>query len=169
MLSRGDSMGIYLNPSNADFAEILNGVYIDKTGLIALINQKINTPAKLLCISRPRRFGKSYAAKMLCAYYDHTCDSHSLFEKYEISKDASYEQHINKYHVIYLDVAGFLSDLKRRKDTVQNVANEIAETIQREVIADCPEVSDNLRVSDCLVRYVQLTGRKIVFIFFKSF
>ena len=157
-------MGIYLNPSNAEFARIIECDYVDKTGLISLINQRINTVKSLLCISRPRRFGKSYAAKMLCAYYDHTCDSHALFEKYEISKDASYEQHINKYHVIYLDVAGFLSDLKRRKCTVQNVANEIAETIQKEVIADCPEVSDSLRISDCLVRYVQLTGRKIVFI-----
>ena len=69
-------MGTYLNPGNSGFEEVLNGDYIDKTGLIALINQRINTQNKLVCISRPRRFGKSYAAKMLCAYYDYrTCSA----------------------------------------------------------------------------------------------
>jgi len=61
-------MGIYLNPGNSGFVEITNGDYIDKTGMIELINAKINTPKKLICVSRPRRFGKSYAAQMLCAY-----------------------------------------------------------------------------------------------------
>ena len=56
------------------------------------------------------RFGKSYAAKMLAAYYDCSCDSHGLFEGLAISKDISYEAHINKYHVLYLDITGFLSD-----------------------------------------------------------
>ena len=63
-------MGTYLNPGNGGFAEILDSDYIDKTGMIKLINGRINTLNKLVCISRPRRFGKSIAAKMLCAYYD---------------------------------------------------------------------------------------------------
>ncbi len=72
-------MGTYLNPGNAGFAEILKSEYVDKTGLIRLVNATIGTKKKLTCISRPRRFGKSFAAQMLCAYYDKTCDSHSLF------------------------------------------------------------------------------------------
>ena len=76
-------MGIYLNPSNDGFSEILDSGYIDKTGMIELINGRINTLNKLICISRPRRFGKSIAAKMLCAYYDHTCDSRGLFDDWE--------------------------------------------------------------------------------------
>ena len=110
---------------------MLNGDYIDKTGLIALINQRINTPSKLVCISRPRRFGKSYAAKMLCAYYDYTCDSHSIFEKYEISNDKTYESNINKYHVIYLDMTNLLEKVEPQK-LIQfikdNVENEILAT-----------------------------------------
>ena len=73
-------MGAYLNPGNVGFAEISNSGYIDKTGMIEIINQRINTTNKLICVSRPRRFGKSYAALMLCAYYDCTCDSQSLFD-----------------------------------------------------------------------------------------
>lgn len=73
-------MGTYLNPGNKGFREILQSEYVDKTGLIALVNITVNTMRKLTCISRPRRFGKSYAAKMLCAYYDLSCDSHGLFD-----------------------------------------------------------------------------------------
>ena len=78
-------MGTYLNPGNGGFTEILDSGYIDKTGMIDILNQRINTLNKLVCVSRPRRFGKSIAAKMLCAYYDHTCDSHSLFDGKAIS------------------------------------------------------------------------------------
>ena len=53
----GDFMGTYLNPGNKAFQEILQSGYVDKTGLIALINQTVGTMQKLTCISRPRRFG----------------------------------------------------------------------------------------------------------------
>lgn len=72
-------MGNYLNPGNSGFAMIRNGNYVDKSGMIGLINRTINTPEQLTCISRPRRFGKSFAAQMLCAYYDRSCDSAVLF------------------------------------------------------------------------------------------
>ena len=65
-------MGNYLNPGNSGFAGIRNDIYIDKSGLVGLINQTIDTPRRMTCVSRPRRFGKSFAAQMLCAYYDKT-------------------------------------------------------------------------------------------------
>ena len=73
-------MGTYVDPGNPAFAEVVRGNYIDKTGLIARLNARIGTTEKLVCITRPRRFGKSFAAKMLAAYYDCSCDSHLLFE-----------------------------------------------------------------------------------------
>ena len=79
-------MGTYYNPGNKGFQKILHSEYVDKTGLIALINQTIGTTGMLTCISRPRRFGKSYAAKMLCAYYDCSCDSRALFDDKEIAE-----------------------------------------------------------------------------------
>ena len=102
-------MGTYLNPGNSGFAGILRTKYVDKTGLIDVINGTIDTGMNLTCISRPRRFGKSYAAQMLCAYYDRTVDSRPLFEganQLAITKKPSYEEHLNKYNVIYLDIAG---------------------------------------------------------------
>jgi hypothetical protein len=70
---------------------ILNSDYVDKTGMIALLNHTIDTTKNLTCISRPRRFGKSYAAQMLCAYYDRTCDSRELFSHLQIAQDETYE------------------------------------------------------------------------------
>ena len=77
-------MGIYINPGNAGFAEINDSDYIDKTMLIDLINQGVEKKNKLTCVSRPRRFGKSYAARMLAAYYDCSCDSHAIFQEISI-------------------------------------------------------------------------------------
>ncbi|WP_026662076.1 AAA family ATPase [Butyrivibrio proteoclasticus] len=94
----------HFNPGNEAFELIANSNYVDKTGLIGIINKSIGTTDNLICISRPRRFGKSYAAQMLCAYYDCTCDSRNLFGKLNISKEQSYENHINKYNVVYLDI-----------------------------------------------------------------
>ena len=97
-------MGNYLNPGNSGFSGIRNDIYVDKSGLIGLINQTIDTPRRLTCISRPRRFGKSFAAQMMCAYYDKTCDSAGLFDDLKIAQDKGYREHLNRYDVIYLDM-----------------------------------------------------------------
>ena len=101
-------MGMYLNPGNSGFEIIRNSRYVDKSGLIGLMNETIETTRKLTCISRPRRFGKTFAAKMLCAYYDRTCDSSMLFDDLEIALNEkmndSYRRHLNQYDVIYLDM-----------------------------------------------------------------
>ena len=97
-------MGTYLNPGNSGFTDIIRSNYVDKTGMIELINKTIGTTQKLTCVSRPRRFGKSYAAQMLCAYYDKTCDSRDLFGGLAISGSATFETHLNQYDVIYIDM-----------------------------------------------------------------
>ena len=157
-------MGTYLNPGNSGFVEILDTGYIDKTGMIELINERINKLHKLVCVSRPRRFGKSIAAQMLCAYYDCTCDSHSLFDDKRVSSTEKYENHINKYNVLYLDIAGFVADLKRRNGNIQGVANEIAEAVRSELIAEYAELSQYKKLSQCMLGYIELTQKKFVFV-----
>ena len=80
-------MGIYINPGNESFRVKRGGIYVDKSGLIGIVNRSIGQQEKLSCVSRPRRFGKSYAAQMLCAYYSLGCDSAPLFDDLEIAKD----------------------------------------------------------------------------------
>ena len=126
-------MGTYLNPGNFGYSEILQSEYVDKTGLIVIINHTLGTMAKLSCISRPRRFGKSYAAKMLCAYYDCSCDSHELFDDKEIAGTQGYLAHLNQYHVINLDITGFISEAKRRRKPMADVPDEIVSAIHKEL------------------------------------
>ena len=157
-------MGTYLNPGNNGFAEILDSGYIDKTGMIDIINTRINTLNKLICVSRPRRFGKSIAAQMLCAYYDHTCKSESLFDDKEISKSDSYKDYLNKYNVIYLDIAGFVSDVTRRDGNIKGITTKIADSIYSELITERPELKDKTGLSECMIAYVEATKMKFVFI-----
>lgn len=103
-------MGSYLNSGNKGFRESLNStIYVDKTGFIARMNAVLDTQQKFVCVSRPRRFGKSVAANMLAAYYNQDEDSAKLFEDLEISQSESYRKHLNKYDVIKINMQDFLS------------------------------------------------------------
>lgn len=152
-------MGNYLNPGNSGFMNIRNDVYVDKTGLIKLINQTINTPRCLTCISRPRRFGKSFAAKMLCAYYDKTCNSSMLFDGLEISKDEDYQKYLNQYDVIYLDMSSVIGATNQ-----EDIVPYIIRNITKEVISAYPEVEIGEALFDTLANTVTYTGNKIVMI-----
>lgn len=105
-------MGTYINTGNAGFQRARNGEYVDKSPLISVINETLFTEKQFSCVSRCRRFGKSMAAKMLCAYYDQSCDSRSLFVDLKIAGDETFEQHLNKYPVIFLDLSDFVTRFK---------------------------------------------------------
>ena len=153
-------MGTYLNPGNSGFAEILSEKYIDKTSLISVINSTIGTKRKLTCISRPRRFGKSYAAQMLCAYYDRSVDSNNLFHKLNISSMPSYTEHLNKYNVIYIDMTG----IKPSCDNFKTLVPFLKEKITAELCA----ANDNLKVDPdfltTLLNAVEVLGTKFIII-----
>ncbi len=158
-------MGIYVNPGNIGFEEIVNSEYEDKTGLIALMNQTVRKTNKLICISRPRRFGKSYAAKMLCAYYDCSCDSRHLFDRMKIAESKAYHTHLNQYNVIYLDITGFISLLKKRQAALREVPVMIEHAIQKELCALEPDLNPEERLIDNFIRYSEKSdGKPFVFI-----
>lgn len=130
-------MGIFLNRGNVDFSEARSAEYIDKSGLIAFINRTLSTPAKMSCVSRARRFGKSLALQMLYAYYDKSCDSHSLFDDLEIAHDPTYEQHLNKYLAIHLDISSFITEV----DDVEKIVDAIEERLIADIKNEFPDVS----------------------------
>lgn len=102
-------MGIYVDPGHTAFEmSRFSEIYIDKSMLIAKVNAAYKTEKRFLCVSRPRRFGKSMAANMLSAYYSCGCDSAALFSGLKIEGDVSYQKHLNKHHVIRLDMQKFL-------------------------------------------------------------
>ena len=153
-------MGTYLNPGNAAFADIRNDIYIDKSGLIELINQSINTPRRLSCVSRPRRFGKSFAAQMLCAYYDRSCDSSALFEDLAIAKKTSFRKHLNQYDVIYIDMSGTAP----YTDNYQMLIPFLSNNITCEIMEIFPDLKRGTSLPETLVNAASLSGRKFIMI-----
>lgn len=151
-------MGMYLNLGNDGFTSIRKGLYIDKTGLISYINKTLGTPEKLTCVSRPRRFGKSFATKMLCAYYDKSCDSKSLFEDLEIAKDSFFEKYLNQYDVIYLDITWFLSTCEKGRNLVAYMQEQVIEELGKEYPILQGVKSLPLAISKCN----ELTGNKFI-------
>ena len=105
-------MGTYLNPNNENFRSfVATGTYVDKTMLVDVLNQKnLNVSEfKFVCVSRPRRFGKSIAEDMLSAYYSKGADSKELFAPYKLSKTEHFEKHLNKYNVLKIDLNAMYS------------------------------------------------------------
>ena len=124
-------MGIYLNPGNGKFKITTNSkIYVDKTELIEETNQVINTEQRFVCVSRPRRFGKSIAANMLVAYYDRSCDSAELFANYKISKKEEYQKHLNQYNVIALNMQTYLSRAKNIKNMLAYFQSGVIEELK---------------------------------------
>ena len=157
-------MATYLNPGNRGFEKILQSEYVDKTGMITLINKTIGTMQMLTCISRPRRFGKSYAAKMLCAYYDCSCDSRGLFDDKEIAGAHDYLTHLNQYYVINLDITGFISEAKRQRRSMADVPEKIVNAVHKELADMLSGTASGESLMDALVRCVEETGRQFIFI-----
>ena len=155
-------MGTYVNPTIDNFSSSKNSrFYVDKSMLIALLNERIGIDDRFLCVSRPRRFGKTMAAHMIAAYYSKGCDSHELFSDLKISKDPSYEENINKYTVIQLD----MNDVVTRKGS-----STITEFINSLVIAELREeypsikLKDNIDIPGAIQAINKNTGDRFVFI-----
>lgn len=112
-------MGTYVNPGNESFiSAVSSDIYIDKTGMLEILNKGINTEKRYFAVSRARRFGKSMAAGMIDAYYSRGCDSRALFSKYEIAKKPDFETHLNKYNVLHFDVNSFFSSAKSNSEVI---------------------------------------------------
>ena len=155
-------MGTYINKGNNAFRNIVSHEYIDKTSLIPFINETLNSESRYSCVTRCRRFGKSMAAKMLCAYYDKSCDSRDLFAGLKVEKDKSFETYLNKYVVIYLDVTSFTA----RPELRVNIVREIQSGIIYELKDAFPDVKykDGSDLMDTLAAIHQDTGEKFFFI-----
>ena len=154
-------MGAYINIGNAGFQSVRNGEYVDKSGLINIVNDTLFTERRFSCVSRSRRFGKSVAAKMLCAYYDCSCDSRHLFADLSIASDPSFEKHLNKYPVIYLDLTNFTTRFK--DDSIMaHVQKELKDDIH-EAYPDVP-LKDDDDLMAYLIRVVDSSRQLFIFI-----
>jgi len=153
-------MGSYINTGNAGFRSARNGEYVDKSELISVVNNTLFTELRFSCVTRCRRFGKSMAAKMLCAYYDQSCDSRELFADLKIAQDATFEKHLNKYPVIYLDMTNFVAE----KDAA--IVSKIDAKLLADVSKSYPDIPTE--AGDNLIKYLlrvsEATRQNFIFI-----
>ena len=170
-------MGRFINRGNGGFAKSLKKEYVDKTGLIAFMNNQLDSEDMFVCCTRARRFGKTMAAKMLCAYYDKSCDSRSLFEGLEIASDKpmnpddkdgpkmrdTFEKHLNKYPTLFIDASQFVND-------TDIYGEKILPGVKRELLKDLKtaypdvELDDASSVATALMLINEAKGEKFILI-----
>ena len=155
-------MGTYINRGNIEFRDIVQHESVDKSSIIPLINYTLNSENRYSCVTRCRRFGKSMAAKMLCAYYDKSCDSRELFAGLKAAADKSFDTYLNKYSVIYLDVTSFTARPELRTTIVRAIQQEIMYEL-KETFPDV-RYKENSDLMDVLASIHNATGEKFFFI-----
>jgi len=125
-------VGYYLNPNNEKFFQAVNSeIYVDKTELISFMNKIMRTQQRFICISRPRRFGKSMAAAMLAAYYSKGCNSENMFQNLKIAETPDFFKHLNQYNVITLNMQEFLSRSKSMDEMLERVRKLVMRDMKR--------------------------------------
>lgn len=156
-------MGVYLNPGNDKFYKAINSeIYVDKTELIQYTNRVFNTMQQNVCVSRPRRFGKSMTANMLAAYYSRGCQSEKLFDGLKIKEDSSFSKYLNKYNVFFINMQEFLS----RSKTVEKMVLRLNRILMRDLKQEYPDVDyfDEEDLAESMQDVYQQTGCPFVII-----
>ena len=154
-------MGIYLNPGNENFVEITGAkIYVDKSMMIAALSEIIRSSNKYICVSRPRRFGKTIASNMLASYYSKGCDSKALFSKFRIAKSPLFGKDLNRFNVIKIDVN---SEYRNALDK-DSLILEISDDIRKEFKVQFPDIDFGNRdsIAKCIIRVFEATGEQFV-------
>ena len=126
-------MTLYLNTKRQyeNYKELSQEKYfVDKSEIISIINENISTKSKYICVTRPRRFGKSSVADMLGAYYSKAIDSKAIFDKLKISKNDDYLEKLNKYNVISISFAEIDSNCSNCVEYIDRISNLLREDLK---------------------------------------
>ena len=156
-------MGIFLNRGNEEFDSIIHSeIYIDKTDILHFFNKVINTEQRYVCVSRPRRFGKSITANTIAAYFEKGCDSRPLFEGKKLSQFENWDCNLNKYDVIRIDLA----DIRARRKTPEETLDSIEKDVVKELDEAFPGIANIEKdgIADALAKINDKTGAKFVII-----
>lgn len=156
-------MGRFVNSKTSAFQDALNSeIYVDKTGLLEYTNRVIDTTAKFICNSRPRRFGKSITADMLTAYYSKGCNSEDMFSNLEISKSADYRKHLNQYDVIHLDIQWCMEPAGGAENVISYITENTISELKEYYPNILPEQIHSL--PEALSRIHEAIGNKFIII-----
>ena len=154
-------MGIYLNPGKENFKSLISGdIYVDKTMMLEVTDRFIDKGNKYVCVSRPRRFGKTIAGNMLAAYYSIGCDSAELFSQYKIASSPVYGQKLNKYNVIKIDMNSEYQNTLDKTKLISRLTRKIC----REMTQAFPDVyfDEDDSLAECLLNVYSTTGETFI-------
>ena len=156
-------MGLYVNPNEALLKRAVNSrIYVDKSMILNELNKLLNTEDCFVCVSRPRRFGKSMAGNMIAAYYSKGANSRPILEKLKIAQTPDFETYLNAFNVIHIDVNACYSNSNHNEDIVPlftaNVRHEMKMCFQDSGIEDTDSFAD------CIMKVYAKTGEQFVII-----
>ena len=155
-------MGIYLNPGHVKFQKAVDSeIYIDKTEMITYLNSVVNTEQCYVSVSRPRRFGKTIAANMLCAYYGKG-DSRELFSNLKVAGHDNWDKYLNHFDVIRVVMTDFIKE----KKTVEEALVNLQKLVVRDIRKQYPDVDyfDTDNLIQCLLDVYAENGQQFVII-----
>ncbi|MBR3624617.1 MAG: AAA family ATPase [Selenomonadaceae bacterium] len=137
-------MGVYLNPGDDKFLmAIQSEIYVDKSEILSRLNCYFRTESRFICVSRPRRFGKSMTANMVVAYYDRTVNAAETFKGLKIVNDTSFEKHCNAYDVIQVNMQDFLSRTNSMDEFLRSLKKRLLFDLLKEYSdIDCYDPND---------------------------
>ena len=156
-------MGIYFNPDSQAFQRRLrNRIFVDKSELIKFTNDRLMSDDGYICVSRPRRFGKSTTLDMLAAYYSREADAKKIFAELKVSQTDSFEENLNQYNVIYFDMQRFLN-------AAENDIYAMIKLISQSIIGEIQEYNkschiEETRLSAFLEKYYYTEKTPFVFL-----
>ena len=158
-------MGFYLNSAEplGMYREIVNSPYfVDKSLVLTELNDLIGTAAKYICVTRPRRFGKSVIASLIGAYYSNACDAAAVFNDVGISETKGYQEHLNSHNVIYIDFSNVDDDC----DSYREYISTIKDILREDLHTAYPDVAYRAKgsVIEDLQRIRQKTEQKFIFV-----
>lgn len=131
-------MGSYLNGIQpyALYEKIVkNQYFVDKSSILEEIIPLIGSANQYICITRPRRFGKTVMANMIAAYLGKAKDSSKIFDKLNVSKAKFYGQHLNKYNIIFIS----FNELPRECTSYRQYIRRIEKRLMKDLQAAYPE------------------------------
>ena len=156
-------MGIYVNPGNENLKEALRSeIFVDKSLFISKISRFLNTQQKFICVSRPRRFGKTMIGSLMKAYFSKGCDSREIFSKLKIAKDPCFEENLNKFNVLSLDMGFFYNNSEDKNDVLENLRKELLEDFRKEFQAI--EFKEDDSLAKMILRVYDETNTRFVII-----
>ena len=160
-------MGIYLNSESAYTlykSETQKPYFVDKSRMIEELFPLIEEGANHICITRPRRFGKTVTANMISAFFSRAREAADIFDRLKISTSQNYSKYCNQYNVIHIS----LNDISRQCTTYEEYITRIEQRLVRDLKRAYPqaELDGEESAVDALMEiYTENSENRFIFIF----